>query len=232
MDEQLNDYVRNYQYRNGVMQYATEYCGGIFMQNMVKGSVLELGPAEGVMTDMLYPYFSDYSIVDGASKFTDLLKKKYPNMTVTNCFFEDYEPRRKFDNIILGHVLEHVDNPVQILKLCKSWLEEGGKIISAVPNSHSLHRQAAVEMGLLKAENELNETDYGVGHQRVYNMELLQQHFIEAELKICKSGGYWIKPISNGQIESQWTEEMVKAYLVLGEKYPDISAEIYIVATF
>lgn len=231
MNEKLNDYVGNYNYRNSIMEMATTYCGKIFADNMVQGSVLELGPAEGIMTEKLYPLFSDYTVVDGSTIYAERMKKDYPNINVICSFFEDYKPDRKFDNIILGHVLEHVDNPIEILKLCRNWLCDNGRILSAVPNSHSLHRQSAVIMGLLERENQLNETDKGIGHQRVYDLKMLQRDFAEANLKVLKSGGYWIKPLSNSQIDLQWTDEMKMAYMILGEKFPDISAEIYVIAT-
>ena len=44
-------------------------------------------------------------------------------------------------------------------------------------------------------------------------------------------GGYWIKPISNAQIDAQWSAEMLDAFMRLGERYPDIAAEIYVVAS-
>ena len=124
-----------------------------------------------------------------------------------------------------------MENPVQILKLCKEWLADGGRIISAVPNSNSIHRQAAVLMGLLNSTKQLNETDKSIGHRRVYDLETLKNDFLQSGLKIINSGGYWLKPLSNSQIECDWTNEMIDAFLKLGEKYPDIAGEIYIVAT-
>ena len=49
-------------------------------------------------------------------------------------------------------------------------------------------------------------------------------------LEIEAFGGYWLKPLSNGQIEQDWTPQMVEAFMKLGERYPDIAAEIYVVA--
>ncbi|WP_281051516.1 hypothetical protein [Thauera sp. GDN1] len=54
--------------------------------------------------------------------------------------------------------------------------------------------------------------------------------FLKAGLSIEVSGGYWLKPVSNGQIERDWTPEMLDAFMVLGERYPDIAGEIYVVA--
>ena len=44
------------------------------------------------------------------------------------------------------------------------------------------------------------------------------------------SGGYWLKPVSNAQIEEAGNPEMLKAFMQMGERYPDIAAEIYIKA--
>lgn len=145
--------------------------------------------------------------------------------------FEDYNPCRKFDNIVLGHVLEHVENPVDILRKCKSFLSDDGLILVAVPNCNSIHRQAAVKMGLLKCLNELNETDRYHGHRRVYSYQELREDFIAAGLRVVQSGGYWLKPVSNKQIEESWTEDMIWAFMQLGEEYPQIAAEIYMIAS-
>lgn len=228
--ENLDSYVHNYSALGDRMDAATTYCGEIFRRYMRQGSVLELGPAQGVMTRLLYPYYNDYTVVDGSRLWIQELKEKYPDINCNNCYFEEFQPTRKYDNIVLGHVLEHVEDPVKILQLCKTWLNSEGVLLSAVPNSHSLHRQAAVKMGLLQSEDQLNDTDRSLGHKRVYNLNMLCDHFEKAGLFVLKTGGYWLKPISNAQINETWNENMIDAFLQLGESYPDISAEIYIIA--
>lgn len=219
-------------YSEGVMEKATAYCGEIFRRFMKpQGSVLELGPAEGVMTDILYSYFSDYTVVDGADFFVESIVNKYPQIKGYVSLFEDYEPFRLYDNIVLGHVLEHVEDPVRILKMVSSWLAKDGRIVAAVPNSNSIHRQAAVVMGMLEDEKQLNDTDRKNGHRRVYDMDTLKADFLKAGLQIVSNGGYWLKPLSNGQINSSWDGKMVDAFLKMGEKYPEIAGEIYIIAT-
>ena len=129
----------------------------------------------------------------------------------------------------MGHVLEHVDNPVEILSLAKSWLTDDGLIIAAVPNSQSLHRQAATKMGLLSIESELNEEDIHHGHKRVFDPMSFTAIFNQASLNILKFGGYFLKPLSDSQISQNWSVDLLKAYLFLGESYPRIAGEIYIV---
>ena len=237
--KELDKIAENSIYASGVAANTMIYCGEIFKKYMVPGTVLELGPAEGLMTNLLYvdqdsfsqwSHKARYTVVEGSHIFAVNIRKKYPMIDVYETMFESFSPKQKYDNIILGHVLEHVDDPVYILKLCKDWLNEGGRILVAVPNAKSLHRQAAVKMGMLKTIFDFSEKDIRHGHQRIFDMNHLTGCFEKAKLTIVKKGGYWLKPLSDGQIERDWTTDMVEAFLKLGEEYPDISGEIYVVA--
>ena len=130
----------------------------------------------------------------------------------------------------MGHVLEHVIDPVSIIELAAKWLAPGGCIFAAVPNSRSIHRQAAVTMGLLEQEDSMSELDIRHGHRRVFNPETFRACFTMAGMTIDSFGGYWLKPVSNSQIEETWTSDMLNAFLHLGERYPDIASENYVVA--
>lgn len=219
------------QYSRGIMVRATKHCAKIFKENMVPGSVLEVGPAEGIMTDFLYPHFNDYSIIDGASTFVEKISHRYPLINAKVGLIEDLDEDLSYDNIILGHVLEHVISPVDVLKSVSMHLKKGGRVLCAVPNAKSLHRSAAVIMNLLNTNYELNETDKKNGHRRVYDFELLKNDFQFASLVILKGGGYWLKALSNNQIENFYTPEMIDAFMIMGESFPEIAGEIYIVAT-
>jgi 2-polyprenyl-3-methyl-5-hydroxy-6-metoxy-1,4-benzoquinol methylase len=183
------------------------------------------------MTAHLRPLTNDLTLVEGSETFCHLLKQHWPSAHVVRALFEDYSPGRTFDNIVLGHVLEHVTDPVAILNRTRDWLAPGGRILASVPNSRSLHRQAGVIMGLLPAEDALNETDLHHGHRRVYSPELFRNHFLQAGFQIDIFGGYWLKPVSNSQLTQSWNPEMLQAFMQLGERYPDIAAEIYLVAS-
>ncbi|CAN5496104.1 class I SAM-dependent methyltransferase [soil metagenome] len=208
-----------------------EYCYEIYSRFLKKGNILELGPAEGLMTQHLLNGISEVTVVDGSEVFCEQLQFKFPGLNVVNCLFEDFRTDKKFSNILLGHVLEHVQEPANILNLVKEWLEPDGVILAAVPNSRSLHRQASVIMGLQPTEDTMGELDYHHGHRRIYNPESFRSEFIKSGLQIKHYGGYWLKPVSNSQINASWTKEMLLAFMSLGERYPDIAAEIYVVAS-
>jgi 2-polyprenyl-3-methyl-5-hydroxy-6-metoxy-1,4-benzoquinol methylase len=183
------------------------------------------------MTGHLAEHFDDLTVVDASPQFCASLRERFPAVDVIEALFETYAPGDTFDNIVLGHVLEHVIDPVGILTAVRGWTAPGGRLLAAVPNAHSLHRQMAVIMGLLPAENTLNETDARMGHRRVYTTSDLQRDVVSAGFVIQIAGGYWLKPVSNAQIEKDWTVDMLEAAMQVGESYPDIAAEIYVVAT-
>jgi 2-polyprenyl-3-methyl-5-hydroxy-6-metoxy-1,4-benzoquinol methylase len=207
-----------------------QYCSEVFSRHLVAGSILEMGPAEGLMTNKLVKLTEDLTLLEGSANFCNQLSQKFPSTKIHNTLFEDFQPDRSFDNIILGHVLEHVEDPVNILSIAKNWLSPNGRILSAVPNSQSIHRQAAVIMELLETEESMSELDIHHGHRRIYNPFTFRNDFKKAGLQVKHYGGYWLKPVSNSQIHANWTEEMLWAFMKMGERYPDIAAEIYVVA--
>lgn len=227
----LNSIAAKSLYAAGTNSATIKYSFEVFSRYIRGETILEMGPAEGVMTELLNTLGKKLTIVEGAKIFCESLQQRFPNAEVVNTLFEEYQPSQKFDNIILGHVLEHVDNPGLLLQQVKGWLAPKGRILAAVPNSRSLHRQAAVMMGLLPFEEALNKMDIHHGHRRVFNPETYRHIFLQADLKIEVFGGYWLKPVSNGQIEADWTPEMLQAFMQLGERYPDIAGEIYVITT-
>ncbi len=228
--ERLEKIAEDSWYSKGVNYYSIKFRAELIKRFITRGVCLELGPAEGIMTERLVDYFTSVTCVEGSLLLSESLKKKFPTATIVTSLFEEFDTDIKFDAIVLGHVLEHVDDPVAILKKYKNFLADDGKIFAACPNARSIHRQAAVIMGLLQNECQLNDTDIHHGHRRVYTPESFRHDFIKAGLKIEYFGGYWLKPLSNSQIEKFFSEEMIEAFLILGERYPDIAAEMYIVA--
>jgi 2-polyprenyl-3-methyl-5-hydroxy-6-metoxy-1,4-benzoquinol methylase len=191
---------------------------------------LELGPAEGLMTSALAEAFADLTLVDGSERFCADLRAQFPAVTVVCSLFEEFKPSAPFDTIILGHVLEHVADPKALLIASREWLAPEGVICMTVPNAMSIHRQAAVLMGLLADVHELNETDLHHGHRRVYDPESFRADISEAGLRLTEFGGYWLKPLSMAQIDRDWSAEMLAAFMTLGERYPDVAAELYAIA--
>jgi 2-polyprenyl-3-methyl-5-hydroxy-6-metoxy-1,4-benzoquinol methylase len=193
-------------------------------------SCLEMGPADGVMTEKLSNVFETLHIVDGDKKLLNVIENK-KNIVKFHSWFENFIPPTSYDTIIMEHILEHVDNPKEIIDKAKNWLKKEGVIIAGVPNAKSIHRLAAVKMGLLKTEYHLNARDISQGHKRVYDLKSFEKEFLACDLKIVHKGGVFIKPLSFNQIEKNWTADMIDGFYKLGYDFPEITADLVIVAT-
>ncbi len=228
--KKLEEVAENSLYTTFTNTKTIEYSYQIFKRHLKSGSILELGPAEGLMTQHLIKQDKSLYVIEGSEVFSKELKIKFPNINIINSLFEDAQIEEKFDNIVLGHVLEHVENPKIVLEKVKSWLKPNGIVLSAVPNARSLHRQAAVEMGITSSIFDMSPKDLHHGHMRIYTPETFKTEFLKAGFQIKIFGGYWLKPISDNQIQESWSIDMLNAFMKLGETYPDIAAEIYVIA--
>jgi 2-polyprenyl-3-methyl-5-hydroxy-6-metoxy-1,4-benzoquinol methylase len=189
---------------------------------------LELGSGDGQMTQFLVQDFLRLTVVDASQDLLESIPNT-PNLTKIHTLFEEFKPQKKFNTIVMSHILEHVAKPVPLLERVKYWLACEGKILTVVPNGHSIHRLAAVKMGLLKEPCELNSRDYALGHRRVYTQTTFRKDIEEAGLRIVEMGGVFFKPLSNQQIQDNWTEEMIQGFYELGKDFPEYAAEIYAV---
>ncbi len=187
---------------------------------------LELGPADGAMTHLLLQHFARLTLVEGAGKLLASIPTA-PNLVKVHSLFEYFRPDCQFNTIVVEHVLEHVAQPVSLLQRAKSWLAPGGKILVGVPNGHSIHRLVGAKMGLLKHPCELNARDLALGHRRVYTRATFIKDIEDAGLHVVESGGVFFKPLSNQQIQLQWTEEMTQGFYELGKDFPEYASEIY-----
>jgi 2-polyprenyl-3-methyl-5-hydroxy-6-metoxy-1,4-benzoquinol methylase len=189
---------------------------------------LELGPAEGQMTQFLVHDFARLTVVEGSAELLARIPDA-PNLFKVHSLFEEFESKHAFDTIILEHILEHVEHPVELLRRVKSWSAPDGRILLGVPNGHSIHRLVAVKMGLLASPTELNPRDHAQGHRRVYTSETFKRDIEAAGLRILESGGVFFKPLSNQQIQDHWTEDMIQGFYEIGKSFPEYAADLYAV---
>ena len=189
-------------------------------------SCLELGPGSGVMTALLKHDFEKMLVVDGSQSILDNIPKSDKIETLL-CMFEKLKFNTAFDTIVIEHVLEHLEDPISLLKNVKNWMHDETILCLGVPNANSIHRLVAVEMGSLESVKTLNSRDLRYGHRRVYDEKEFHDHIRLAGLSIIDAGGVFLKPLSNGQINENWTEEMWDGFYETGKKFSENCAELY-----
>jgi 2-polyprenyl-3-methyl-5-hydroxy-6-metoxy-1,4-benzoquinol methylase len=189
---------------------------------------LEIGPASGYMTKHLVNDFKTIHLLEGSSSLIQEIPD-YPNVKKFNSLIEEYQTDLKYETIIMGHVLEHIADPIFALNKINNWLHPNGVFLVSVPNAKSIHRLVAVEMGLLPSIYDLNQRDLELGHYRVYDMDILKQHLTASGFTILHAGGIFLKPLSNGQIESFWDDKMIDGFYRVGKMFQEYCAEIFVV---
>lgn len=194
-----------------------------------KLSLLELGLGHGHTTKVFYEKFASHTVIDGDAEVIDYYKanNSTKNVKLVHSYFEDYDSDKCYDVIIAGFVLEHVNEPVEILIKYKKMLVEGGKLFVAVPNALCMNRRLGHEMGLLDDMYVLSETDRMLGHRRYYDVDSIKKCCMEAGLHVINVEGIYIKPFTSAQMQLlNLPEEVYKALCTIAKDYPELSLGI------
>lgn len=224
----LDNIAQNFTTLKGMDYYTNEYEYNTLKKYFIGDTALELGCADGAMTKLLVDEFKSITVIDGSNIAIERLNGyiKSDKLQTIVSYFEDVELDLKFDVIFMGHILEHVDDPLFILDKFKNNLKKDGRIMITVPNAKSIHRLAAVKMGILESIYTLNDTDLKCGHKRVYDFEKLCNHIYGAGLILEKRDGYMLKFLSNKQIEESWDDALIRTYMEMGSDFLENAAEI------
>jgi 2-polyprenyl-3-methyl-5-hydroxy-6-metoxy-1,4-benzoquinol methylase len=212
-----------------------EYMLRTFVPFLPKGRALELGCYEGAFTERLTNLYDDLTVVEGASELIVRAQSRVgKNVQFVLDRFENFEPDALFDAVFLLHTLEHIDEPVDLLRRIMSWLSPCGRLFLAVPNAYAASRQIAVAMGLIPVATAVTEGEAMHGHRRTYSSDTLKRDIVAAGLKVAVSGGILFKPLANFQFDTLLESQIIgKDYLegcfILGKRYPDLCASIYAV---
>lgn len=200
-----------------------------------KGSLLELGSFKGDFTRRFLSYFDDVTCVEASdAAVTEARTKLGDKVTFVNSLFEKATLPKRFDNIVLTHVLEHLDDPVLVLKrINDEWLAEGGRFFLVCPNANAPSRQIAVKMGLISHNAAVTPAEAEHGHKCTYTLDTLERDAVAAGLKVVHRSGIFFKALANFQWDQLLQTEIIsKEYLdgcyKLGQQYPDLCSSIFL----
>lgn len=201
-----------------------------------KGSLLELGSFKGDFTRRLLPYFDDITCVDASDAAIEEARKKLGDkVNFVNSLFEEANLPRRYDNIVLTHVLEHLDDPVLVLKRINGeWLAVGGRLFLVCPNANAPSRQIAVKMGLISHNAAITPAEAEHGHRMTYSLDTLERDARVAGLKVVHRSGIFFKALANFQwdrlLETDIiSKEFLEGCYEIGQQYPDLCSSIFLV---
>lgn len=206
-----------------------------FIPFFKEGNLLELGSFKGDFTKRFLPYFDDITCVEASDEAIAIAKEKLDNKVVfINSLFEKVVLPKKYDNIILTHVLEHIDNPVAVLKrINDEWLSENGRLFLVCPNANAPSRQIAVKMGLISHNSAITPAEKEHGHNITYTLDTLERDVKLSGLRTINRSGIFFKALANFQWDKLLNTDIIsKEYLEgcyqLGQQYPDLCSSIFL----
>lgn len=201
-----------------------------------RNNILDLGIGDGLMLKELVAFNrgagSRLTCIEGSSALVEQFSYLNSESTsITHSLFEDYETDERFDAIVASHILEHVEDPVEVLRHLGTFMQRDAVIIGIVPNSESIHRRLAVSMGIQPHLDSLSPRDHLVGHQRVYSLASLSEDLISAGFHLTAHRGFFLKVLSNGQM-LDYDNALLGALLKVSDDLPtELCANIGFVAT-
>jgi SAM-dependent methyltransferase len=200
-----------------------------------KGSLLELGSHTGQFTAHFLDHFDDVTCVEVSGEAIDIARENLGGrVTLINALFEDVALPRRYDNIVMTHVLEHLDDPVRVLKrINDEWLNEGGRFFLVCPNANAPSRQIAVKMGLITHNAAVTLAEAEHGHRITYTLDMLERDATAAGLRVVHRSGIFFKALANFQWDRLLQTDIIsKEYLEgcykLGQVYPDLCSSIFL----
>ncbi len=198
-------------------------------------NLLELGSFKGHFTRRFMERFNDVTCVEASGEAIAEAKKKLGDKpTYIHSLFETAELPKRYNNIVLTHVLEHLDDPVRVLKrINDEWLADDGRFFLVCPNANAPSRQIAVKMGLISNNAAVTPAEAEHGHRCTYSLDTLERDAVAAGLKVVHRSGIFFKALANFQWDRLLQTDIVsKDYLdgcyKLGQHYPDLCSSIFL----
>lgn len=199
------------------------------------GSLLELGSFRGAFTERFLGRFDDVTGVEASDEaIADARLRVGDRAAFINATFETVTLPRRYDNIVLTHVLEHLDDPVLVLRrVNEEWLAPGGRFFLVCPNANAPSRQIAVKMGLISHNAAVTPAEALHGHRCTYTLDTLERDAVAAGLKVVHRSGIFFKALANFQWDRILQTDIVSPeYLEgcykLGQHYPDLCSSIFL----
>jgi 2-polyprenyl-3-methyl-5-hydroxy-6-metoxy-1,4-benzoquinol methylase len=199
------------------------------------GNLLELGSFKGDFTRRLLERFDDVTCVEASSEAIECAREKLgERVRYVHSTFETVSLPRQYNHIVLTHVLEHLDDPISILKrINNEWLADGGRFFLVCPNANAPSRQIAVKMGLIPYNMAVTSAEAAHGHRRTYALDTLERDVVAAGLKVIYRSGIFFKALANFQWDRLLrtniiSPEYLEGCYRLGQNYPDLCSSVFL----
>lgn len=227
--ERLQGIAKYFSMKDGFNGYMNKYRVSKILELCSGETVLDIGSADAFMAEALAPFFRRIVAVDGSLELVERARDRLAdidNVEMVHALAEEFVTDEKFDLVLLSFILEHVVDPSNVIRTATSFVAPEGAMFVMVPNACSLHRRIGVALGMLAAIDDFSDEDRRQGHRRVYTEELLRTHLEDGGVHILELGSFFIKPLSNPQME-QLDPRIADALFAVSRDIPGLGSMLY-----
>jgi SAM-dependent methyltransferase len=188
-------------------------------------ALLELGLGHGFTAPMFAAACRRHVVVDGSPAVLAQFRAAHPEFAgeLVEAYFEDYAPDERFDVIVMGFVLEHVEDPAVLLARYRAFLKPGGRMYVTVPNAKSLNRRLGLALGKIDDIYGLNANDVALGHRRQYCLDTARAELERAGWAVTHQEGIYLKPLPLAVLTTMPDfRENLQAMLEVGVDFPEL----------
>ncbi|MFK5915794.1 MAG: class I SAM-dependent methyltransferase [Woeseiaceae bacterium] len=174
-DNYINDFYNNYtedSYSQKVLD-EQNFTANDYLQSVEKylgrtGSMLDFGSGNGQHSQVAMRRGWEVVGYDIDCKVAEKISNKF-NFTYLCGAFEDVEwKRKKFDLVYANQVVEHLKDPISMIKLIHARLNENGIFLVAVPNINSLSSRIKIMLEKAGVRKKNKGKYYDTGHHVFY----------------------------------------------------------------
>jgi cyclopropane fatty-acyl-phospholipid synthase-like methyltransferase len=178
-------------------RFKSDYLRFKYINRFISGNeILDIGSSEGEIHKLLVKsnpkkIFYSLDLDKNANYKIDLNNPKKIN--------------KKFDTVIAGEIIEHLESPIKFIRYCKTLLKKNGRLIITTPNA----------TGIQYIKNPWWCVDYQDyrGHSQTFTIPMLK--------RICKDEG--LKFIQADYINAFWINNPLQYFsLIIKRLRPDL----------
>ena len=241
MARDIDAYTQQY-LKHPFLEENVKYRRRLVLEQMSKyehNSILEIGcgmwPIFAYLRESEY---EKYTVVEPSETFYNNAKNMAhtEKINVMNGLFEqlsDEVAKHEYDFIICSSLLHEVDNPKKFLTEVKKCCNSKTIVHINVPNSNSLHRLIAYEMGIIRNKESISNSNLKLQQKGPYSMEQLIDEIFDAGFTVDDKGSFFLKPFSHSQMQMLLDNDIIGENVIDGlykvtKYFPEYGSEIYV----
>lgn len=147
-------------------------------------AALEIGGGSGELTEYLSQLYNEYIVTEFSTKRANLLKQRFKkdNIKIIENDIEEESlpyPNNYFDFILMCSVLEHLVEPISVIKYCHRLLKSKGRIVIYTPNLFKWTRRIKMLFGIFPKTGGGNGAILDGGHLHYFTHNYLKKLLID-----------------------------------------------------